>query len=85
MSIFEELSQEAFDIFMSHFPAFMAEMEMEDSVTTRLRFYAQCIDSVNETVFLHPVINMFVEEKLIKAVKEELQRLDDRKFQFPNN
>lgn len=85
MSIFEELAQEAFDTFMEYYPAFMAEMGLEDSITTRLRFYAQCMDQINEVTFLHPVINMFVEEKFHKAVKDELQKLNDRKFQFPNN
>jgi hypothetical protein len=85
MSIFEELAQEAFDTFLEHYPRFLTEMKLEDSITARLRFYAQCMNQMNEVVFLHPVINMFVEEKFQKLVKDELAKFDDRKFNFEQN
>lgn len=85
MSIFDEMAKEAFDGIVEQYPDYRESLELEDSITTRIRFYAQAIDALEEILIVHPVINMFVEELLVRAIKAEVAKFNDRKYTFKSN
>lgn len=82
MSILEEMAKEAFDSIVEQYPDYRAALGLEDSITTRTRFYGQAIEALEEIIVVHPVINMFVEELLYRAIKAEIAKFQDRKFNF---
>ena len=85
MGPLEEMAKEAFDALMEHYPTYCAALQLQDSVTTRMKFYADAIEASNETQYLHPIIAMFVEEMFDKAIKEELAKLVTRRYHFKSN
>ena len=85
MSILEEMAQDAFYQIVEQYPDYRAALGLEDSFTTRVRFYAQAIEALEEIVVVHPIINMFVEELLVRAIKAETAKLNDRRYNFKSN